>query len=133
LKPGRVLVYEQVGSANRSSLVWFDHNGQRLSKLGEDADYSNLELSRDGTRVLVSIPGRPASPSMAASSRGGATVHRFQGRPAVPHQLGDPLERSAFAQRHLQLAGARSEKVASGFGTFAKSSRSHLRHIRVDG
>jgi Tol biopolymer transport system component len=50
-----VLVYQNAVNANRSSLLWFSRAGQRLSQLGEDSDYSNLEASPDGRRLLVSL------------------------------------------------------------------------------
>jgi serine/threonine protein kinase len=50
-----VLVYQAAVNANRSSLLWFSRGGQRLSQLGVDADYSNLETSPDGRRLLVSL------------------------------------------------------------------------------
>jgi len=51
-----VLVYQTAVNDNRSSLVWFSRAGKRLSQLGVDADYSNLEASPEGTRLLVSLP-----------------------------------------------------------------------------
>ena len=50
-----VLVYQAALNANRSSLLWFDRAGRRLSQLGVDADYSNLEASPNGTQLLVSL------------------------------------------------------------------------------
>lgn len=50
-----VLVYESVANLNRSRLVWFSRTGERISQLGVDADYSNLEMSPDGARLLVSL------------------------------------------------------------------------------
>jgi len=50
-----VLVYQASVNANRSSLVWFDRSGRRIGQLGVDGDYSNLEASADGTRLLVSL------------------------------------------------------------------------------
>lgn len=50
-----VLVYQSSVNANRSSLVWFDRAGKRLEQLGAEGDYSNLEASADGTRLLVSL------------------------------------------------------------------------------
>jgi len=56
------LVY-QTGSAEiRSQLVWFDRSGKQVGTLGEPADQMSVELSPDGTRVLVSLldPARRA-------------------------------------------------------------------------
>jgi serine/threonine protein kinase len=50
-----VLVYQLSVNANRSRLVWFDRSGTRLGQLGADGDYSNLEASADGARLLVSL------------------------------------------------------------------------------
>jgi Tol biopolymer transport system component len=50
-----VLVYQVAVEANQSNLLWFDRAGRRLSQLGGDSDYSNLEASPDGTRLLVSM------------------------------------------------------------------------------
>lgn len=49
------LVY-QTGSAEiRSQLVWFDRAGKQVGTLGEPTDQMNIEVSPDGTRVLVSL------------------------------------------------------------------------------
>ena len=53
-----VLVYEPSSSGQGSRLVWFDRRGKQLSELGEEADYSNLQLSPDGSQLLVSVPDR---------------------------------------------------------------------------
>ena len=37
-------------------LLRFDRSGRQLSALGDDAEYSNLELSPDGSQLLVSVP-----------------------------------------------------------------------------
>ncbi|MEO6223508.1 MAG: protein kinase [Vicinamibacterales bacterium] len=50
-----VLVYESVANPNLSRLVWYSRTGERISQLGVDADYSNLELAPDGARLLVSL------------------------------------------------------------------------------
>jgi len=49
-----VLAYQAVAPV-RMQLVWFDRNGTRLSLLGSEADYSDVVLSRDGTRAAVSL------------------------------------------------------------------------------
>jgi Tol biopolymer transport system component len=50
-----VLVYQAAVNANRTSLLRLNRRGERLSQLGAEADYSNLEISPEGTRLLVSI------------------------------------------------------------------------------
>ena len=35
--------------------MWYDRRGQRVGQLGEDATYSNLEISPDRNRLLVSL------------------------------------------------------------------------------
>jgi Tol biopolymer transport system component len=52
----RVLVYEPARTAAASQLTWFDRTGRRLGTVGDEGDYSNLELSPDGTQLLVSLP-----------------------------------------------------------------------------
>src|SRR5688572_6580441 len=46
----------------RSRLEWFDRTGKQIASLGELADYGNLELSPDGSRVAVTLkdPGTAA-------------------------------------------------------------------------
>lgn len=50
-----VLVY-QPSSRRGSRLVWLDRSGKQISVLGEEAEYSNFELSPDGSQLLVSVP-----------------------------------------------------------------------------
>ncbi len=50
-----VLVY-QPSSRRGSRIVWFNRAGKEISALGEEADYSNLALSPDGSQLLVSVP-----------------------------------------------------------------------------
>jgi eukaryotic-like serine/threonine-protein kinase len=51
-----VLVYQTVASRRASvRLTWIDRQGRTLSTVGEDDDYSNVELTGDGRRALVSI------------------------------------------------------------------------------
>ena len=49
-----VLAY-QTGSLVRSQLTWFDRAGTRLGTLGDPADYVDVALSPDDTRVAVSL------------------------------------------------------------------------------
>ncbi len=49
-----VLAY-QTGSRISSQLTWFDRTGKLLSRLGEPADYVDVALSPDNTRVATSI------------------------------------------------------------------------------
>ncbi len=49
-----VLAY-QTGSVVRSQLTWFDRAGTRLATLGDQADYIDVALSPDDTRVAVSL------------------------------------------------------------------------------
>jgi WD40 repeat protein/predicted Ser/Thr protein kinase len=51
-----VLVYQATDSKPHFRLTWFNRRGEALNSIGEDGDYSNVELSPDGRRVLVSIP-----------------------------------------------------------------------------
>ncbi len=51
-----VLVYQSAGSLGGATHIeWFDRTGKPLGRLGEDADYSNLELSPDGSKLAVSV------------------------------------------------------------------------------
>ncbi|MEO8677823.1 MAG: protein kinase [Vicinamibacterales bacterium] len=49
------LVYEPNQENIGSRLVWMNRSGVVQSTLPDEADYSNLELSRDGRRLLVSV------------------------------------------------------------------------------
>jgi dipeptidyl aminopeptidase/acylaminoacyl peptidase len=49
-----VMVYQGSGRYDRTQLMWLDRTGRELSKVGEPADYTNVELSKDGRRLLVS-------------------------------------------------------------------------------
>jgi Tol biopolymer transport system component len=49
------IVYSPTTEQTTSRLVWMDREGRALSQLGDEADYSNVELSPDGRRVLVSV------------------------------------------------------------------------------
>ena len=49
-----VLAY-QTGSRISSQLTWFDRKGKRLSTLGEPADYVDVALSPDNSRVATSV------------------------------------------------------------------------------
>jgi dipeptidyl aminopeptidase/acylaminoacyl peptidase len=50
-----VLVYQPSTVVTAGKLVWHDRAGRALSVLGDEADYSNLELSPDGSQLLVAI------------------------------------------------------------------------------
>jgi len=56
------LAYQPRAATVGSRLKWLDRRGGLLGTLADDADYSNLELSPDGRRMLVSVrePGAPA-------------------------------------------------------------------------
>ncbi|MDP2388849.1 MAG: hypothetical protein Q8N52_00870, partial [Acidobacteriota bacterium] len=49
------LAYQPSAANLGSRLRWFDRKGAALATLADDADYSNLELSPDGRRMLVSV------------------------------------------------------------------------------
>jgi len=49
-----VLAY-QTGSMVRSQLAWFDRTGRPIASLGDLADYSDVSLSPDDSRVAVSV------------------------------------------------------------------------------
>jgi Tol biopolymer transport system component/tRNA A-37 threonylcarbamoyl transferase component Bud32 len=50
-----VLAYQTGSGVVRSQLVWFDRAGKQIGQLGDQADYSDVELSPDGQRVAVSV------------------------------------------------------------------------------
>ena len=50
-----ILSYRAGNTAVVSRLVWFDRRGKELSVVGEPARYSDLSLSPDGTRGVVSL------------------------------------------------------------------------------
>ncbi len=49
-----IMVYQHSTRLDRNQLAWVDRGGRLLSTVVEPADYSNLELSKDGKRLLVS-------------------------------------------------------------------------------
>jgi eukaryotic-like serine/threonine-protein kinase len=50
-----VLAYQTGSGEVRSQPIWFDRAGTQISVLGDQADYSGVELSPDGTRAAVAI------------------------------------------------------------------------------
>ena len=50
-----VLVYQQRRNGGVHALAWFDRTGRPAGILGDRADYSNLELSPDGTRIATAV------------------------------------------------------------------------------
>jgi len=50
-----VLAYQAATTGDGTRLVWYDRRGQRLGQLAADGTYSNLEISPDRTRLLVSM------------------------------------------------------------------------------
>jgi hypothetical protein len=50
-----LLAYQAGPPAVRSRLEWFDRTGAQVGTVGELADYANVELSPDGTRVAVTL------------------------------------------------------------------------------
>ncbi len=52
-----VLAYQTGTAAAGSQLVWFDRTGKKIGVLGDSALYTDLELSPDGKRASVSLPG----------------------------------------------------------------------------
>ena len=51
-----VLVYQSASRNDRYRLVVHDRTGQPLRTLSDDAGYSNLELSPDGSQLALSVP-----------------------------------------------------------------------------
>jgi Tol biopolymer transport system component/predicted Ser/Thr protein kinase len=49
------LIYAPAPGQSKSRLVWMDREGQLLSTVSDEADYSNVELSPDGRRLAVSV------------------------------------------------------------------------------
>lgn len=49
-----VLVYRTRVDTGSSELVWLDRQGKRMGRVGEPADYSNLSLSPDEKKLIVS-------------------------------------------------------------------------------
>jgi len=51
-----VLVFQPAVSVSGTTrLQWFDRAGTPLGRLSDDADYSNLEMSPDGSKLAVSV------------------------------------------------------------------------------
>jgi Tol biopolymer transport system component len=50
-----LLVYQPVQAETTTRLLWYDRAGANISQLVDDAGYSNLELSPDGSQLLVGI------------------------------------------------------------------------------
>jgi Tol biopolymer transport system component len=53
------LVYQQGGLS--SSLSWLDRSGKPLETLGEPGHYQNVEITRDGTQIAVSLAPAPGA------------------------------------------------------------------------
>jgi eukaryotic-like serine/threonine-protein kinase len=53
--PNGVLVWRRGLQSPQSVLQWFDRSGKRLNVVGEPADYSNVFLSHDDTKLAVGI------------------------------------------------------------------------------
>jgi Tol biopolymer transport system component len=49
------LVYQPARAQQFSRLQWISRSGQPMGTLGDDSDYSNLELSPDGSQLAVSV------------------------------------------------------------------------------
>jgi hypothetical protein len=50
-----VLAYQSRRDGGVHELTWFDRTGRTAGTMGDRADYSNLELSPDGTRVATAV------------------------------------------------------------------------------
>ena len=61
--PAAALATTPVPGAGGPQLVWFDREGTELGRVGPPADYGDVSLSPDGTRVAVSVrePGSEAA------------------------------------------------------------------------
>ena len=53
-----VLVYQPSSSRQGARLAWFDRRGRQVSVLGDEGEYTNVELSPDGSQLLVALPDR---------------------------------------------------------------------------
>ena len=51
---GGLMAYQTADRYDTAQLTWLDRSGRLLSTIGEAADFTNLELSNDGRRLLVS-------------------------------------------------------------------------------
>jgi eukaryotic-like serine/threonine-protein kinase len=51
-----VLVYESSSNSDRFRLTVYDRTGQLLRTLSDDAAYTNLELSPDGSQLALAVP-----------------------------------------------------------------------------
>lgn len=54
LSDNGIMVYQSTGGRDRTQLTWVDRAGRQLSTVGEPGDFTNLELSKDGRRLLAS-------------------------------------------------------------------------------
>jgi serine/threonine protein kinase len=53
-----VLAYRSSGGVNtRATLTWFDRGGKRMHSVGDPAEYYQIRLSPDGTRVALVLGG----------------------------------------------------------------------------
>jgi len=50
-----ILSYVNQGAEGNSKLVWFDRSGRKLGEVGEPADYRDLSLSPDGTKLAYTL------------------------------------------------------------------------------
>jgi dipeptidyl aminopeptidase/acylaminoacyl peptidase len=55
LSENGTLVYAPLEGSGKSRLTWMDRDGRVVSTVSDEADYSNVELSRDGRRLAVSV------------------------------------------------------------------------------
>ncbi len=54
LSENGVMAYQVAENRDRTQLTWVDRHGKPLSTVGSPSDFTNLELSRDGRRLLAS-------------------------------------------------------------------------------
>ena len=110
-----VLAY-QTGSRISSQLVWYNRAGQRLSALGEPADYVDVALSPDNARVATSVAiqrvrrgtsGRSTSPAAWASALRSGTA-------TTSHRTGRDL--AAIASSTARCARAAFISTSSRYG-----------------
>jgi hypothetical protein len=92
-----ILVYAGGRETPRSRLTWIDRSGRTLATLGDDADYSNLELSPDGRRLAVSVPDASSGQRFDVTGAGfRRDIYVFDERGVAQRLTFDPSdERSA--------------------------------------
>jgi Tol biopolymer transport system component len=78
-----VLAYIAAVPIYASQLAWFDRAGKQVGALGDQADYGDVELAPDGSRVAVTIYQQQNNPDIWLYDVGRTLRTRFTFDPAI--------------------------------------------------